>query len=390
MATLFDEKEMIAVPTGFLSFFGRPETGAQTIISPDANAVDIDIVRGNEKTAALVPRGMISRPLGPTQRNMDAENYTSFSRKYPLSEEEADITAAQLEKRMAGENPYQKRSRLTRMRLLAVKYHHENVRRHVRLFERLAAQSILEGKQDAILGTSNADLQYDFRRNATHIITVGTGWNQAGADILGDLDTACERIRQNGHANADFAGIGGDAMDALIKDTTVKETADNRRFELIEVSTNNPVPPRFTRFVDAGWTPRGRLRTPKGYTLWLFTYTDVYTDQDTDLPVKYLPEDKCIVAASTARCDRYFGPPETLPIIPQKVQLMQELFGFGPDSAPMPMNIKNPGAVVIPEMFYADAYVSADWKKVSIRTQSAPIYATTQTDAFVTLEGLIT
>ena len=92
MAALFDEKEIIAVPTGFQAFFGRPETGAQTIISPDANAVDIDIIRGNEKTAALIPRGAISRPLGPTQRNMDAQNYTSFSRKYPLSEEEADIT----------------------------------------------------------------------------------------------------------------------------------------------------------------------------------------------------------------------------------------------------------------------------------------------------------
>ena len=39
---------------------------------------------------------------------------------------------------------------------------------------------------------------------------------------------------------------------------------------------------------------------------------------------------------------------------------------------------------------YYDAYVSGDWKKVSIRSQSAPIFATTQTDAFVTITDLIT
>ena len=390
MARLFDEKAIISVPTGFQAFFGNPANGSETIFSPDANDVDIDIIRGNEKTAALIPRGMVSRPLGPNQRNMAAENYTSFSRSYPLSEEESDITAKQLEKRVAGENPYQIRSRRDKMRLLAVKYHHENIRRHVRLFERLAAQSILTGKMDAILGTSNPDLQYDFRRNSDLIHTVTTGWNQVGADIMGDIDGRCEDLRAIGHENPDFMGLGGEAMSSFIKDTTIQGLADNRRIELIEVSTNNPVPAKFDRFVAAGWTPRGRLRTLKGYTLWMFTYTDVYTDSTTDLPVKYLPEDQAFIAYTGARMDRYFGPPELLPSISQKEQFMQEMFGFGTNSAPMPMNIKSPAGVILPQMFYPDAYISDNWKKVSIRTQSAPIYATTQTDSVATLLGLIT
>jgi hypothetical protein len=58
------------------------------------------------------------------------------------------------------------------------------------------------------------------------------------------------------------------------------------------------------------------------------------------------------------------------------------------DVPPMPPNIKDPGAVVMPQMFY-DYAVQEDPKKIKLVTQSAPIFATTQTDAFVVLENLI-
>ena len=389
MAELFDERNVIGVSTGFQAFFGNPMAGAVTHFSPDANVVDIDIIRGNEKIAALIPRGTVSRPLGGTQKDMQTENYTSFSRKYPLAEEEGNITADQILNRLGGENPYQTRSRLDRMRKLGLNYHMESVRRIVRMQEVLAASSVLDGVMPAILGTTNADLIYDFRRPATHIDTVSTGWNQASPDILGDIDAACDLCRADGKVMPDFIGMGGQAMDAFIKDTTVSTLADNRRFELIEVSTNNPVPQRFMRFVDSGWIARGRLRTPQGYDLWIFSDIDVYTDDAGDT-VKYMPEDKAFITSVTARCDRYFGPPETLPMIPQRASMYQEMFGFNPGAAPMPMSIKGDGNIIMPAMFYADAYVSADWKKVTIRTQGAPIFATTQTDAFVTLDGLIT
>ena len=83
MADAFDEKEAISVPTGFQAFFGNPAGGGRTLFNPNSLVVDIDIIRGNKKTAALIPRGMISRPLGSAQKNMNVENFTSFSRKYP-------------------------------------------------------------------------------------------------------------------------------------------------------------------------------------------------------------------------------------------------------------------------------------------------------------------
>ena len=388
MAGLFDERQVISVPTGFQAFFGNPESGSLTHYSPDANAVDIDIIRGNKKTAALIPRGMVARPLGSKQKNLTSGKFTAFARKYPLAEEEGDISGDEILFRQAGESPYSGRTRLDRMRDRGYGIYAESIRRIVRLFERLAAQSILTGAQDAILGTTRDDMKYDFRRKSSHTVSVETEWDDGG-DILADIDAACDQIEANGNADPDFMGIGGGAMDALVRDTTVQILADNRRFELIEVSTNNPVPPRFNRFVKAGWTPRGRLRTPKGYTLWAFTYNRTYTN-DSGTATKIMPEDQAFICSTCARCDRYFGPPETLPMIDQRVRLYQELFGFNPLAPPLPANIQNPGSVVDPSMFYCDCYASPDWKRVTIRTQSAPIFATTQTDAFVTLTDLLT
>lgn len=385
MAAAFDEKQIISVPTAFQSFFGRPENGAQTIFSPNSNVVDIDIIRGNEKIAALIPRGTVSRHLGSGQKDLRSEKFTAFSRKFPLSEEEGNITGDMILNRVAGENPYARQTRHDRMRYHALKIHHESIRKTGRMFEVLAAQSILTGKQDAIIGTANTDLQYDFRRNPAHIVTAGVSWAGGAADILGDIDAGCAKVRANGRSMPDMAVMGSTAIKSFIADTTVQELADNRRFELIEVSTNNPVPSKFARFVDGGFIARGLLRTPAGFELWLFTYLDIYND-DAGNPIKYLADDLCLIASSGARCDRYFGPPEMLPMVPQREQLYRELFGFDPMAAPMPPMIKGDGSAIDPAMFYCDAYVSDDWKKVTIRSQSAPIFATTQTDVFVTID----
>ena len=388
MANMFDDKSLITIAKGFQAFFGRPETGAQTVFSPNANDVDIDIIRGNKKTAALIPRGMISRPLGSSQENLNVEKYSTFSRKYPLSEEEGDITGDQILQRLAGENPYEMKDRLSRMRILASKIITESIRRTGDMFERLAAQSILTGKQDAILDTTDTNLQYDFRRSSGNTIAVAVPWDNASAVIMTNIDAGCDRIKTVGRLMPDFIGIGGEAMAALIADSEVQVLADNRRFELIEVATNNPVPPKFNRFIEAGWVARGRLRTPKGYVLWMFTNQDYY-ENSSGTVVDLLPQDNAVIASTQARCDRYFGPPELLPIIPMRRQLYTEMFGISIDSPPMPMDTTK-GGIITPAMFYHDAYVSGDWKKVTVRTQSAPIFATTHTDAFVTLTGLIT
>jgi len=383
----FDERQVIAVSTVAQAFFGRPENGSQTVFNPDSAVVDIDILRGNERLAALVPRGLNGRSLGTGQKNIIQEKYSNINRVYPLIEEEGDIGADQLLFRGVGENPYMTQTRLDRMRRLALNYHQEQIRRIVRLFEYLCYQSLLTGKMPAIFGTSDAALLYDFLRPGTHIVTAPTKWDNAASTPLVDFDNAARLIRADGKATADMALIGEGAMNALVNHADIIALADNRRFQLVEIG-KNPVPSHLQRFVDAGATPRGRLETPAGNTFWLFTDLNVYTNSGGTATL-YMPTEQALFAASSARADRYFGPPEMLPDLPMKTQLYQQLFGFAPGLAPMPPKIADVSKAVNPGMFYFDAYLPEGWKRVTTRTQSAPIFATTQTDAFYTLNTII-
>lgn len=388
MIDLYDERETMDVSTGFQSIFGNPTAGGRTLFSPDSEVVDIDIMRGNRKIAALVNRGSASRRITGSKDTQMAE-WTSVTRKYPLIEEEGPISANKLNARVPGEAPYMGMQKIDRMRYYARSIHMEHIRRIARLNEYLCSLSVRTGVHPAILGTANTDLIYDFQRTAGNTITPANTWNSGSQDILGDIDQACEAVRVNGKLMPDVMILGGEAMDAFLKDTTVKDQADNRRFELIDVSTNNPVPPAYDRYVASGLIPRGRLRTPAGFVLWMFTYLDSW-QTDAGVDTKFMPADEVSIFSSKARADRYFGPSERLPLDPSTIQMYQQYFGFNPMSAPMPPNISNMSAVITPAQFFCDAYTGENKKGLVVRTQSAPIFATTATDGFALLQNLIT
>jgi len=385
MVELFDNREYIAVPTGFQAFFGEPV--GMTKYSPNALDVDIDIIKGNERIGALIPRsGAVTRHLGSLQREAQSERHSSFSRVFPLGEEESNYTASRLLNRRAGENPYEGRSKWDRLRQLALADHNEHVRRFVRMYEVLSAQSILTGFMDAIIGTTDPDLQYDFRRDPGNTVGLGTPWTTVTADILGDCDAAWLQVRQTGKGSIDMAVVGGDAMNGLLQNQDVQAKADNRRFfDIISIDSKMAVPPRFNKFIESGMTARGRILTPKGHEIWLFTYDDIYTNAAGN-PVHYMPEDQVLFAYSGARCDRYFGPSERLPVTAQDAAWYQEMFGMAMTTPPMPPMIKG-GGKINPGMFYCDAYPSNDKKNVTIRTQTAPIFAPIMTDAFFVYTG---
>jgi len=388
MDSLFDEKEIINVSTVWQQFFGKPgHGGSKTIYSPDSEVVEIDVMRANERLAALIHRGTNSRILN-IQRNTGTQNFSTFSRTYPLAEELGDITASQINKRAGGENPYEQKSRIERLRGLAREHHLEHIRRYVRLFEVLAGQSLLSGVQAAILGAQNPDNWYDFRRNAAHIVQPAIPWNQPGANILGDIDNACRALRQNGKVKANVMFFGQDVSRVFLDNVTIQRMADIAGFNFIRFGSNNfSLPANLQELVNAGANPMGMLFTPEGNLLWCFTYVDVFTDNDGNVQ-HYMPLHSVFIAYYGARCDRYFGPPERLPITSVDNAWYQEMFGMNMLQPVMPANIKS-GGVVNPAMFYCDAYPAGDKKKLTIRTQSAPIFGTTQTDAFFTLHHVL-
>lgn len=385
MTEMFDERDLISTTTVWQSFFGRPEHGSQTVYSPNAQIVEIDIIRGNRKLAALIQRGIDARNI--SAKTGTVQEFSTFSRAYPLGEEKSPITASQLNNRIAGEKPYESQAKIDRMRNLALREHKEHMRRFVRTFEYMSGQSLLTGKMPAILDTKNTDLIYDFRRNADNTFSPTVAWSDAASKPIDDIEALYKRLLINGKVKANVVFMAEDVLPVFLQNTQVKDLANKFLYSLVNVSPNNPVPANLQPLVDGGATCRGMIQTPSGYQFWLFSYVSVYEDNSGNVK-DYMPSGTVFMAYYGARADRYFGPSEFLPVTPSKMAWYQEMFGFNMAAPPMPPKVLNEGAVVSPLMFYNNAY-EENLKNVNIITQTAPIFATTQTDAFGTLTSVL-
>lgn len=395
MVEKFDETMKVIAPTAFLgSFFGIPENGAVQVFSTDAKSIEIDIIRADgNRMARLVNRGASSDDATRVT-TLTAEQYTNIARVWPLIESYGAINSDELLDRVAGETPYVQQTREDRLTMKALKIHFKMTNEQIRLWEYLARESILTGEHPAILGTTNSDLIYDFYRKATHTFAAGAKWDVAGTDIIGDLDTSIDLIQQDSfNFGQDYGAIiGASGFEGLRKNTQIKAEADIRRFHLVELNGPTTPPTPYNRFIENGFVLAGWVKTYKNRTVWLFTYDLTYTDDFTtpgvDTETQWMPLDKALIFTPKARCDKYFGPPDRMPIRAAEEQFYADTFGFNMTTPPMPPNIVNPG-VIPANAFYNDAYEGADKKAVTLRTQSAPIFPTTETDAFVTITGLV-
>jgi hypothetical protein len=390
LADAFDEHLVINEPTAFQTFFGRSETMSFTHFSPNANDLDIEITRANEKLAALVPRGTLGKFIGTTHLTGTLGQSTFFSRKYPLTEEEIPLTAEMINNRLIpGEGAYEGLPREVRLRRYAERAYQELIRREIRLQEYLAMQSITLGKQSAqAVGTPGAN-DYDWRRSSSNTVTPTHGWGNALGVPLIDLDSICLQLRGQGHVNPDMAIFGATTLNyflanATIQGTTTSGYASHLYWDFVQFNMNFKPDAKFDKFVKGGLVPVGKLRTPGGFELTIFVYPQGYTAANGTF-TKYLGDTLALVMSSGARADRYFGPPERLPLTASDQQRLMERFGFNPMLPPIPRNDWAADGVIVPQMFYVDAYEDDKSKVETVRIQSAPVFVTVQTDAFATL-----
>jgi hypothetical protein len=373
MVDMFDESEIIEKSSLFQAFFTGPRS--RTWFS-DSTIMEVDISRANKKLAKVSLRGAVTNPIGTNHASVSVGKYTTFSRRSPIIIEDGDVTAAMLEFRVQGENPYASLSQLDRMRQLVSRINTETMSRILRLDEKLASQSILLGTQDAGDGET-----YDFKRNSNLAITASGAWLTAATDIKGDILKACEYLRKYGKTTANMMFLGSDALQGFLKNTTILAELDNRRIELIRVSANNPVPPTMQRFVDGGAIPYGTLQIG-GWRLWMFTYIDTY-ETDAGVETPYLADDRVLITTDNPQTARYFGPPERLPESPADRAEKQFYLGIG-DVAPMPPMVKSAPGVIVPEAFHFDFY--KERKVLTAEVQHSPIFAPTQTDAYAVID----
>lgn len=383
-AKAFKENEIIGITTAFLSLFSR----RRPIVKTDANVVDIDIIRGNEKTAAFIPRGTVGEYL--KEKNVVNGKYTNFSRLFPLSEEEYDIGVEQSENRMADESPYSGRTRRERTRDMAIDGYHEMVRRTIRLWERTAAQSALTGTQSTILGTADTNLILDYKRDAALIETYGAPkqYTTAGVDPIADFDVVIDHLVTKGKVGGQSGGnyvivMGNDVINGFFGNAKVIAAGDNRRILSVRKDPQLVAPKGVNDLIAGGMNYIAQVSTNMGRTVHIMVY-DAYYDTEAVANNPYMPAKSMLVFPMTFRADRYFGPGDTLPLTSLDKTYMRETFGITPSSMIPASNIKAAAGVIVPEAFYVDAYPGAARKNAVLRLQSAPIFATTQTDALFT------
>lgn len=381
-----DYGKFFSVPKGGQAFFGEGMgNGGKTRFVTDSSHVDFDVRDGMQEVSTLVHRGNVAQPLNVAM--LTAGRFTSFVRAFPLGEEYGLVSADQLLARGFGENPYQPLTQKERARRLATDIIDEAMRRAIRTQELLAWQMIKTGKMDLIIGTTSTDEQIDTKRLSTHAVTIGTTWATASTDIIADFDTAGDLVAQDsGHA-MDGCILGSNGPKYLANNTAIKAFAamagaNGSGMAIVWYGANTPARPQFAHLVANGLIPICELITYKGRRVTCFTYDGGYKASGTFTP--FVAADQAIWFSSQARCDRYFGPQERLPMTQQERADYTEVFGFAPEATPVPANVGGEGSVVVPAEFYPDVYrESNDAKAFTVRLQYAPMFITTDTNAFV-------
>lgn len=366
MAKVFTDLETIPVFTFFQNLF----TSGQTIIEMDANAIDIDIQRGNKKLAVYIPRGTDAINIGANKALL--EKFTSDTKLFPLIEELTPITSDMITKRMPGESVYAPLSKQAKQIALAMKAHREHMNRIIRRAELSAAESIRTGFQ-----TIHGGLKYDFYRLAAHNVSAATVWSTSATAVpVTDIAGAGDLIFRNGNRRPTDIIFSGQSWDEFLLTTQVLNLADKRRIIHFVTDMNMDAPPGYEDWVKSGGVFQGQLKSGDWkFNMW--TYPAIY-ETDADVKTQYLPDEEVMVIARGARYDRYFGPADRLEV---DSSIFQKMFGLG-DISGMSPNVVESG-IFSSAMFHVDAYGANNNKAFTVRTQMAPIFPTTEIDTIV-------
>lgn len=384
-ANAFNENEIISVYTAFLAIFSR----RRPIIRTDADVVDIDIIRGNEKTAKFILRGTVGEYL--KEKAVGTGKYSNFSRKFPLSEETTNMTVEQISDRMAGENPYEARTRLERMRDKSIDAYHAMVGRTIRAWEIAAAQSALTATQPTILGNSDPNYLLDYERNADLIETIlaAEQFDNAAVDPLAVIDLKIDKLKQIGKVGGEFTIVmGADTIIGFFGNAKIQAAGDNRRLVTVTKNPDLTAPQPIMDMIAGGMTYIAVASTNKGRKIHILTY-DAWYDTDAGVSTPYMPDKSMLIMPMVFRADRYFGPGDTLPMTSLDTTYLRETFGIRPNSPFRGVSMKAAPGVIVPQAFYTDAFPGDARKNAVLRLQTAPIFATTQTDALYTGNSVV-
>lgn len=153
----------------------------------------------------------------------------------------------------------------------------KNVRKNRKKIERAIRKQQADVLQTGIITLKNGD-SIDFRRRAESMVDVGAGaafyWNEVGSDPMADLELGMRFLRDVGNSSGSTINVvmRSDAMNAFLNNAKVKETAEIRRINRINIDM-----PKFSEAT--GFAFQGQVAAGD-FVVNLWTYNEKYTDEN--------------------------------------------------------------------------------------------------------------
>jgi len=355
MARLFEQKTKA---TNFLASFAE-------VMMTRAESIEIDIVRGKETYSVDIVPGAGSRSSKKTR-------YTTKEYVPPFYNESGSITARDLQKRLPGQNQYAAADTEYKATLAALITDKQAMKQEkiIRSIELQARDAMFTGA----ITLHNGDV-IDFKKKATHGITVADKWNATNGVPLTDIQAGCDLIRKDGKiGGTNFRLILADnVVEALIANAQFKDKANLRHVENVKMGMPGQMNPE-------GATPHG-IFSAGPYIIEIWSYPQFYdvpegfdlANEGTSQP--YIPAGEALLLPSTGiRMDlMYAGIPTLVPQTDPGLTAM--------------------GLSAIPNTVEADfvPYAYTDDRKECIEygVKSAPLFVPHQIDGLVTFDTLV-
>jgi hypothetical protein len=343
--------EEASAPMFLSGYFRSPPENFHT-----TEEIEFDVQRDDENVAIVI------QDLTVAPRHNEATLYTSKRLKPPIFDEAGHISAYDMMKRQAGQNPFASPDYAANALRQAYAIFRRLEMKIRRAIELMASQVLQTGQLTLTDAAGNAQYTLNFQPKATHIKTVTTTWGVDGStgDPLTDLAALAAVVRADGKQEPKRLIFGDSAWARFLANAKVQKALDVRRMEIGSVA---PVS-RGQGATFQGWCWIGNYR----FELW--TYDGFYKHPQTGVLTPYVHPDKVIMLGD-GRLDLTYG---AIPIL------------VPPDQRVMPFLPARIAGVDRGLDLTTNAWVTPDNKHVMVSAGTRPLTIPTAIDTFACLD----
>jgi hypothetical protein len=343
--------EEASAPMFLAGYFQSPPQNFHT-----TEEIEFDVQRDDEDVAVVIA------DLSTGARNNESSTYTNKKFKPPIFDEAGHISAYDMMKRQAGQNPFASPDYAANALRQAYAIFRKLELKIRRAIELMASQVLQTGVLTLTNVAGVAQYTLDFQPKATHIKTVTTTWAANGATgaPLADLGDLAEVVRNDGKHEPKRLIFGKTAWARFIVNVDVQKALDVRRLEIGSVAPES----RGQGATFQGWCWIGHYK----FELW--TYSGFYKHPQTGVLTPYVHPDKVIMLGD-GRLDLTYG---AIPIL------------VAPDQRVMPFLPPRISGVGSGLDLTTNAWVTPDNKHVMVSAGTRPLTIPTAIDTFACLD----